>query len=1006
MTYSRDARGRTTAGLLVAAILTLACLAAASSAWAGAQFVDQWSFDAPAAFDNPHDVATDPAGNVYVADAFNARVQKFDASGAYLGQWGSSGTGNGQFTWAWSIATDSAGNVYVGDRARRDVQKFTSTGAFLTKWGGFGTGDGQFQSPEGIAVDAVGDVYVADDANHRVQKFTSSGAFITKWGTNGTGDGQFNYPTGVAVDPAGDVYVVDSQNFRIQKFTSSGSFITKWGGSFGCGGGQFANAEGITADSSGNVYVANTGCERVDKYSSAGSLLSQWQLQDAATGDSTPSGIAVSGSNVYVSNTGDGRDRIEKYSSSGAFVTEWGTSSVNPAAAASAPDGSVYVTDPNTHRVRRYSATGALLNEWGSRGAGNGQFGVSSPTGVAVDSSGAVYVVDWSNWRVQKFSPTGTFLTAFGSVGSGDGQFNNPQDVAVDAGGNIYVTDAQNQRVQKFSSAGTFLAKWGTFGSGNGQFSGPTGVATDSAGNVYVADRGNRRVQKFDSFGLFLTAWDYGSGACAQPFPQRVDDVAVDAGGRVYVSAGRYRRVTVFTSSGGCLEPFGTLDSQVVNDAENIGLATASPSGQTTTVYAADNTKHDVEVFRYSETGKIVIRKDAIPDDPQDFDFTAGGGLLPASFQLDDDGDNANALSNSREFEVAPGSYSVDEVVPAGWIKSSATCSDGSSITSIQVSIGETVTCTFTNRPAGKIVVQEDSVPDDPQDFTFFVSSVPGFQLDDDSDPTLPNTRTVDVVAGSYSVSESVPSGWYQGKASCDDGSPINNVSVSQNETVTCKFTNSLLYARPGSATPLRVPLVNSYRECTTPDTNHVAPLGSPACTSPTMDSAQLKTRSVGSGSGFVKFIATPGNPSTTTDEADIAVTAQVTDVQRASDSADYSGNLIIAALLRITDQANDTEGVASGTVRDFEFGAPMSCVTTGGPAGSICNLSTTFDTLVPNFAKEGKLAILSAEEIYVKDTGPNGTIAPTVDPIGLGCPPTCGDGDEQRFMQQGVFAP
>jgi hypothetical protein len=96
-------------------------------------------------------------------------------------------------------------------------------------------------------------------------------------------------------------------------------------------------------------------------------------------------------------------------------------------------------------------------------------------------------------------------------------------------------------------------------------------------------------------------------------------------------------------------------------------------------------------------TGTIVVRKDAVPDDPQDFDFTAGGGLSPASFRLDDDSDAA--LSNARTFtNVAPGSgYSIAEAPVAGWEQTSATCDDGSSPSNITVSPGETVTCTFTN---------------------------------------------------------------------------------------------------------------------------------------------------------------------------------------------------------------------------------------------------------------------------------------------------------------------
>ena len=96
--------------------------------------------------------------------------------------------------------------------------------------------------------------------------------------------------------------------------------------------------------------------------------------------------------------------------------------------------------------------------------------------------------------------------------------------------------------------------------------------------------------------------------------------------------------------------------------------------------------------------GQVVVRKDAVPDDAQDFDFSAGGGLTPASFQLDDDGNDGNELSSSRSFDAPPGTgYSVSETVPAEWDQTSATCDEGSLISDISVSPGETVTCTFTN---------------------------------------------------------------------------------------------------------------------------------------------------------------------------------------------------------------------------------------------------------------------------------------------------------------------
>ncbi|WP_346865908.1 SMP-30/gluconolactonase/LRE family protein, partial [Methanocalculus sp. MSAO_Arc2] len=175
-------------------------------------------------FSWPEDVAVASDGTVYVADTMNDRIQKFTADGTFITKWGETEgwddpkDADGKLYQPAGVAVDSAGNVYVADTWNDRIQKFTGDGTFITKWGSFGTGDGQFLGPTGIAVDAAGNVYVADTYNDRIQKFTPDGTFITKWGSYGTGDGQFWMPRGVTVDSAGNVYVADRNNHRIQKF--------------------------------------------------------------------------------------------------------------------------------------------------------------------------------------------------------------------------------------------------------------------------------------------------------------------------------------------------------------------------------------------------------------------------------------------------------------------------------------------------------------------------------------------------------------------------------------------------------------------------------------------------------------------------------------------------------------------------------------------------------------------------------------------------------------------
>jgi len=266
-------------------------------------------------FNSPLGIAVDSAGDVFVADELNHRIQKFSGQGEYLGKFGYLGELSGQFNRPAGIAIDASGNIYVADGENDRIQKFNKNGNFVIAWGYYGIADGQFNSPVDVAVNSSGDVYVVDQGNHRVQKFHDSGTrvtFVATWGSLGSENGEFYSPSGIVLDWGGYVYVADSENHRIQKFDEDGNFLLTWGTS-GTEIGQLSFPIGVSTDSSGYVYVVDQGNERVQKFDGGGNYITHWGAAGTEDGEfDSPSDIAVSTSgNAFVTDTNN--DRVQKF---------------------------------------------------------------------------------------------------------------------------------------------------------------------------------------------------------------------------------------------------------------------------------------------------------------------------------------------------------------------------------------------------------------------------------------------------------------------------------------------------------------------------------------------------------------------------------------------------------------------------------------------------------------------------------------------------------------------
>jgi ABC-type phosphate transport system substrate-binding protein len=215
--------------------------------------------------------------------------------------------------------------------------------------------------------------------------------------------------------------------------------------------------------------------------------------------------------------------------------------------------------------------------------------------------------------------------------------------------------------------------------------------------------------------------------------------------------------------------------------------------------------------------------------------------------------------------------------------------------------------------------------------------------------------------------------------------------------TSTCPAATQ--YPRPVSATQVKVSLVPEFKQCTAPNSTHVAPLGGSSCTPPVKSPSQLTTGNQ-LGSDTATYTVHPGNLSTVADEADVTIVTAMSDI-RNNNGTDYGGKVILSTSIRVTDQRNGDIGELSGTATDRTFGVPIQCATTPGDPnkGGTCNVTTSTDTLLPNFDQEGKKAVVGMPSVTVLDAGANGT-------VGSGCPLNCGDGDEAVFLRQGLFMP
>jgi len=186
---------------------------------------------APDYFYQPNDVLVAPNGDIFVSEghgAGNNRVLKFDKAGKFIKEWGKLGTAPGEFDQPHALAMDSRGRLFVGDRNNNRVQIFDQDGKFIAEWK-------QFSRPSGVFIDKQDNIYVADSESESVSRNHDGWRRGLRIGSAKDGTVKYFIPDpetrkrpdfsgtsaaeGVAADAQGNVYGAEVGPQRVMKYT-------------------------------------------------------------------------------------------------------------------------------------------------------------------------------------------------------------------------------------------------------------------------------------------------------------------------------------------------------------------------------------------------------------------------------------------------------------------------------------------------------------------------------------------------------------------------------------------------------------------------------------------------------------------------------------------------------------------------------------------------------------------------------------------------------------------